>query len=57
MPEAELKKKPQSSADIAETVETKTRMLCSHFGVWPHLQMGVTVNKFAEDLRYGLPNL
>ena len=29
--------------DIAETVETKTRMLCNRYGIWLHLENGSSV--------------
>ena len=37
MPNAE---KIQTSAGIAETVETKTRMLCNRYGIWLYLENG-----------------
>ena len=33
------------------------RMFCNGNGIFSHLQMGLIVMGFAEDLCYGLPNL
>ena len=45
-----------SKDNLSFSEQTLPRMLCNGNGVFPHLQMGVAVMGFVEDICYHLCN-